>query len=52
MFGSNLCLLFKFSGNEEVKLSILSAIASWAAQSADAVQPDIVSFFASVLKTP
>ncbi|CAK7341235.1 unnamed protein product [Dovyalis caffra] len=37
-------------GNEEVKLAILSAVASWAARSADAVQPNLVSFIASGLK--
>eukprot|EP00257_Ricinus_communis_P017959 XP_015576531.1 protein ILITYHIA [Ricinus communis] len=41
---------YKNEGNEEVKLAVLSAIASWAARSADAVQPDIVSFIASGLK--
>lgn len=38
------------AGNEEVKLAILSAIASWAARFADALQPDLVSFLASGLK--
>ncbi|XP_059665692.1 protein ILITYHIA isoform X2 [Cornus florida] len=37
-------------GNEEVKLASLSAIASWAARSAEAIQPDVVSFLASGLK--
>ncbi|XP_050224461.1 protein ILITYHIA [Mercurialis annua] len=41
---------YKNEGNEEVKLAILFAIASWAARSADAVQPDLVSFIASGLK--
>ncbi|KAF8392112.1 hypothetical protein HHK36_022454 [Tetracentron sinense] len=41
---------YKEDGNEEVKLAILSAIASWAARSAEAVQPDVVSFLASGLK--
>lgn len=39
-----------FSGNEEVKLAILSAVASWAARSADSVQLDLVSFIAAGLK--
>jgi hypothetical protein len=33
-----------------VKLAILSAVASWAVRSADAVQLDLVSFIASGLK--
>lgn len=33
-----------------MKLAILLAVASWAARSADAVQPDVVSFVASGLK--
>ncbi|KAE8731771.1 ILITYHIA isoform 3 [Hibiscus syriacus] len=41
---------YKDEGNEEVKLAILSAIASWAARFADALQPDLVSFFSSGLK--
>ncbi|GAV69761.1 LOW QUALITY PROTEIN: DUF3554 domain-containing protein/CLASP_N domain-containing protein/HEAT_2 domain-containing protein [Cephalotus follicularis] len=41
---------YKDEGNEEVKLAILSAVASWAARSADAVQPELVSFLASGLK--
>ncbi|KAH1083318.1 hypothetical protein J1N35_023079 [Gossypium stocksii] len=41
---------YKDEGNEEVKLAILSAIASWAAPFADALQPDLVSFLASGLK--
>ncbi|KAK9292309.1 hypothetical protein L1049_020274 [Liquidambar formosana] len=41
---------YKDDGSEDVKLAILSAIAAWAARSADAVQPDIVSFIASGLK--
>lgn len=39
-----------FPGNEEVKLAILLAIASWAERSADSVQQDLVSFIASGLK--
>lgn len=38
------------SGNEEVKLIILSALASWAAKAAETVQPDVVLFFAAGLK--
>ncbi|XVE90051.1 hypothetical protein DITRI_Ditri20bG0045600 [Diplodiscus trichospermus] len=45
-----LLTFYKDEGNEEVKLAILSAIASWAARFADALQPDLVSFFASGLK--
>lgn len=41
---------YKDEGNEEVKLAILSAIASWAARFANALQPDLVSFFAFGLK--
>ncbi|KAG6737448.1 hypothetical protein POTOM_058970 [Populus tomentosa] len=41
---------YKEEGNEEVKLAILSAVASWAARSADSVQPDLVSFIAAGLK--
>lgn len=41
---------YKNEGNEEVKLAVLSAIASWAARSSEAVQPDLVAFFASGLK--
>ncbi|KAJ6744278.1 TRANSLATIONAL ACTIVATOR GCN1-RELATED, partial [Salix purpurea] len=41
---------YKDEGNEEVKLAILSAVASWAARSADSVQPDLVSFIAAGLK--
>ncbi|XP_056168131.1 protein ILITYHIA isoform X1 [Syzygium oleosum] len=41
---------YKGEGNEEVKLAVLSAIASWAARSSEAVQPDLVAFFASGLK--
>ncbi|KAJ8432030.1 hypothetical protein Cgig2_026733 [Carnegiea gigantea] len=37
-------------GNEEVKLAILSALASWASRFADSVQPNVVSFFSSGLK--
>lgn len=33
-----------------MKLAILSALASWAVRSADAVQPDLVAFIASGLK--
>lgn len=41
---------YKDDGNEEVKLAILLAIASWAERSADSVQQDLVSFIASGLK--
>ncbi|KAB2621344.1 translational activator GCN1 [Pyrus ussuriensis x Pyrus communis] len=37
-------------GNEEVKLAILSALGSWAARSADAVQSNLVLFFSSGIK--
>ncbi|OMO84593.1 Armadillo-like helical [Corchorus capsularis] len=47
---SFLLTCYKDEGNEEVKLAILSAIASWASRSADALQPDLLSFFASGLK--
>lgn len=43
-------MLGVFQGNEEVKLAVLSALGSWAARSADVVQPDIVAFIASGLK--
>ncbi|KAL5566833.1 hypothetical protein UlMin_029997 [Ulmus minor] len=41
---------YKDEGNEEVKLAILLALGSWAARSADAVKPDVLSFIASGLK--
>lgn len=41
---------YKDEGNEEVKLAILSAVASWAKHSADTIQPDLVSFITSGLK--
>ncbi|WCJ36197.1 eIF-2-alpha kinase activator GCN1 [Euphorbia peplus] len=41
---------YRDEGNEDVKLAILSGIASWAARASDAIQPDLVSFFASGLK--
>ncbi|XP_022719011.1 protein ILITYHIA isoform X2 [Durio zibethinus] len=47
---SFLLTFYKDEGNEEVKLAILSTIASWAARFADAVQPDLISFFSSGLK--
>lgn len=43
-------LLFYLLGNEDVKLSILSAVASWASRSSDAIQPNLVSFIAAGLK--
>ncbi|GMH13085.1 hypothetical protein Nepgr_014926 [Nepenthes gracilis] len=41
---------YKDDGNEEVKLAVLSAVASWAARFAAAVQPDLVCFVALGLK--
>lgn len=41
---------YKDDGNEEVKLASLSALAAWAARSADVIQPDLLSFMASGLK--
>ncbi|KAJ4968726.1 hypothetical protein NE237_015427 [Protea cynaroides] len=41
---------YKEDANEEVKLAVLSALASWAARSADAVHPEVVSFISSGLK--
>uniref|UniRef100_K4AM52 TOG domain-containing protein n=1 Tax=Setaria italica TaxID=4555 RepID=K4AM52_SETIT len=41
---------YKDDGIEEVKLAILSALGSWALVSAEAVQPDVVSFIAAGLK--
>ncbi|ONM08698.1 ILITYHIA [Zea mays] len=41
---------YKDDGIEEVKLAILSAMRSWALVSAEAVQPDVVSFIAAGLK--
>src|SRR5438105_2584383 len=38
------------TGIEEVKLAILSALRSWASVSAEAVQPDVVSFISAGLK--
>jgi len=43
-------LYFLFPGNEDVKLATLSAVASWAARSADTIQADLVSFISSGLK--
>lgn len=40
----------KYAGNEEAKLAILSALASWLARGADCSQPAIISFFSSGLK--
>lgn len=39
-----------YAGNEEVKLAILSCLASWAVKSADAISPDLVTFIVSGLK--
>ncbi|KAL8544545.1 hypothetical protein ACS0TY_004932 [Phlomoides rotata] len=41
---------YKDDGNEEVKLAILSCLASWAVKSADAISPDLVTFIVSGLK--
>ncbi|KAG7021005.1 Protein ILITYHIA [Cucurbita argyrosperma subsp. argyrosperma] len=41
---------YREEGNEEAKLAILSAIAAWAARSADSIQPELLSLFASGLK--
>ncbi|XP_078427732.1 putative protein kinase regulator ILITHYIA [Wolffia australiana] len=41
---------YKSEGNEEVKLIILSALASWGAKAVQTIQPDVVSFFAAGLK--
>ncbi|XP_057801902.1 protein ILITYHIA-like [Salvia miltiorrhiza] len=41
---------YKDDGNEEVKLAILSCLASWAVKSGDAISPDLVTFFVSGLK--
>ncbi|KAL8159190.1 hypothetical protein V2J09_000727 [Rumex salicifolius] len=41
---------YKDDGNEEVKLAVLQAVASWAGRFADVIQPNLVSFFASGLK--
>ncbi|KAF9610038.1 hypothetical protein IFM89_019766, partial [Coptis chinensis] len=41
---------YKDDGNEEVKVAILLALASWASRSAELVQPDVVSFISSGLK--
>lgn len=38
------------TGIEEVKLAILSALGSWSLVTAEAVQPDVVSFIAAGLK--
>ncbi|KAK9146319.1 hypothetical protein Sjap_006222 [Stephania japonica] len=47
---SYLLSCYKDDGNEEVKLAILVALASYAARSAEAVQSDVVSFIAVGLK--
>ncbi|KAK7397369.1 hypothetical protein VNO78_18538 [Psophocarpus tetragonolobus] len=41
---------YKDDGNEEVKVVILSAIASWAVRSTDIIQESLVSFLVSGLK--
>lgn len=43
-------IISAFSGNEEVKLAILTAITSWGARDSDAIKADLVTFFASGLK--
>ncbi|XP_068667141.1 protein ILITYHIA isoform X2 [Aristolochia californica] len=48
--GSFLIAIYRDDGSEEVKLAMLSAMASWAARSAEAVLPDSISFLASGLK--
>jgi hypothetical protein len=47
---SFLIACYKDEGNEDVKLSILSAVASWASRSSVAIQPNLVSFIAAGLK--
>lgn len=42
--------LFQSPGNEEVKLAVLPALASWVARSANALQPHVVSFLISGMK--
>lgn len=37
-------------GSEEVKLAILSALASWSTRNAEAIDSQVVSFIASGLK--
>ncbi|KAL5990284.1 eIF-2-alpha kinase activator GCN1, partial [Asimina triloba] len=41
---------YKEDGSEEAKLATLPAISSWCARSAEAVQPDVISFIAMGLK--
>ncbi|KAJ1694352.1 hypothetical protein LUZ63_011050 [Rhynchospora breviuscula] len=41
---------YKDDGIEEVKVAILGALASWISASAEAVQPDVVSFISSGFK--
>jgi len=49
--GSPVCSPFIFTaGSEEVKMAVLSALASWASKSAETVQPDVASFLASGFK--
>ncbi|KAG6388178.1 hypothetical protein SASPL_153377 [Salvia splendens] len=47
---SYLLSCYKEDGNEEVKLAILSCLASWAVKSGDAIPPELVTFFVSGLK--
>ncbi|KAK3146260.1 hypothetical protein QOZ80_3BG0263720 [Eleusine coracana subsp. coracana] len=41
---------YKDDGIEEVKLAILSVLGAWASVSAEAIQPDVVSFISAGLK--
>ncbi|KAK7258608.1 hypothetical protein RIF29_24189 [Crotalaria pallida] len=45
-----LLLYYKEDGNEDVKIVILSAIASWAVRSPEIIQESLLSFFGSGLK--
>ncbi|KAL4190632.1 hypothetical protein AMTRI_Chr07g25710 [Amborella trichopoda] len=45
-----LLLCYRDDGSEEVKLSILSALASWVEKSAESVRPDTITFFTAGLK--
>ncbi|XP_019420925.1 PREDICTED: eIF-2-alpha kinase activator GCN1 isoform X4 [Lupinus angustifolius] len=45
-----LLLYYKEDGNEDVKIAILSAIASWAVRSPDMIQESLLSFLVSGLK--
>ncbi|CAM8897213.1 unnamed protein product [Rhodiola kirilowii] len=41
---------YKDDGSEEVKITILAALAAWAVRSVDAISSDIITFFASGLR--